>query len=190
LGQAAVIAGHSQPDHNSPTRRGVFISETFLCQTPPPPPDGVVTILPPDPTKTTRQELDLHRTSPSCAGCHALFDPLGFGLENFDSIGKYHATEDGLPIDATGTLDGVAYDGAAQMGAAFRQSARAMSCMMSNFYRSANGVKDATADAAQIEALTQTLVAKGYVWRDLVAEFVASDAFRSAPAAAVTGGTQ
>ncbi len=185
LGQAGVLAGHSQPDHNSPTRRGVFISGTFLCVTPPPPPDGVITTLAPDPTKTERQRLDAHRTSDSCKGCHALFDPLGFGLEHFDSIGQYRATEHGLPIDATGTLDGIAFDGAAEMGAAFRQSPTALRCMMNNFYRSANGIENASLDAAQIDALGETLAAKGYVWRDLVAEFVASDAFRSAPAVPV-----
>jgi hypothetical protein len=95
-----------------------------------------------------------------------------------------------LTIDATGTLDEIAFDGAAQLGTAFRQSSRAMTCMMSNFYRSSNGVLDASADSAQIDALTQTLASKGYVWRDLVAEFVASDAFRSAPAAVVTAGNQ
>ncbi len=189
LGQAAVVAGHSQPDHNSPTRRGVFISGTFLCLTPPPPPDGIITMLKDDPTLTARQKMEQHRTNASCASCHSLFDPLGFGLEHFDSIGKYRANEGGLTIDATGTLDGVPFDGAAQLGAAFRQSARAMSCMMSNFYRNANGIVDASADSAQIDALSKTLASKGYVWRDLVAEFVASDAFRSAPAA-VTAGNQ
>jgi hypothetical protein len=191
LGQAAVLAGHSQADHNSPTRRGVFISDAFLCTMPPPPPDGVVTVLPPDPTKTTRQRLDAHRTSESCRVCHELFDPLGFGLEHFDSIGQYRATEEGMTIDATGTLDGVAYDGAAQMGAAFRQSARAMACMMGNFYRSSNGLKNVPeAEAAQIDALTQTLASKNYVWRDLVAEFVVSDAFRSALPPPATAGNQ
>jgi len=186
LGQAAVIAGHSQPNRNSPTRRGVFLLETFLCTTPQPPPDGVNTKLTPDPTKTERQVLELHRTGASCKACHGLFDPLGFGLEHFDSIGQYRATEGGLTIDSTGTLDGAAFDGAAQLGAAFRQSPRAMTCMMSSFYRNANGVEESTADSAQVDALTQTLSSKGYVWRDLVAEFVASDAFRSAPAVAVT----
>ncbi len=190
LGQAAVIAGHSQPDHSSPTRRGVFISETFLCLTPPPPPGDVVTTLPPDLTKTARQNLDLHRTKDSCKGCHALFDPMGFGMEHLDSIGQYRATEHNLPIDATGTLDGVAFDGAAQLGAAMRQSQRAMTCMMSNFYRSANGRKDASTDSVQIDALSQTLASKAFVWRDLVAEFVASEAFRSAPPAPVLVGSQ
>ncbi|HEY5376285.1 MAG TPA: DUF1588 domain-containing protein [Polyangiaceae bacterium] len=184
LGQAAVIAGHSQPDHNSPTRRGVFLLETFLCQTPPNPPAGVITTLPTTDTMTTRQKMEQHRASPSCAACHALFDPLGFGLEHFDSIGQYRAMEGTLTIDATGTLDGIAFDGTSQMGAAFRQSSRAMTCMMNSFYRNANGVPDATADSKQIDALTQDLTAKGYVWRDLITDFIASDAFRSAPATA------
>ena len=190
LGQAAVLAGHSQPDHNSPTRRGVFISGTFMCREPKPPPPGVLTDLPKDPTMTTRQKLDVHRTDPSCKSCHALFDPLGFGLEHFDSIGKYRATEDGLTIDATGKLDGVAFDGAAQLGAAFRQNEDAMTCMMSNFYRHANGVADAESDFEQIDALAKKLATTNYVWRDFVAEFVVSDAFRSAPAAVVTAGNQ
>jgi hypothetical protein len=188
FGQAGVLAGHSQPDRTSPTRRGVFLLETFLCTTPPPPPGGVNTNLPVDPTQTRRAQLEAHRKNPACASCHALFDPLGLGLEHLDAIGQYRATENGIAIDATGTLDGVAFDGAVQLGAAFRQSSRAMTCMMSNYYRSANGRADAAPDAAQVDKLTQTLTAKNYVWRDLVAEFIASDAFRSAPAVAVTSG--
>lgn len=191
LGQAGVIAGHSQPDHNSPTRRGVFISENFLCQMPPPPPDGVVTSLPTDdPNLTTRQKLEQFTSSEPCRGCHADFDPLGFALEHFDPIGQYRATEGGLTIDATGALDGVAFDGELQLAAALRQNPRALACMMSNFYRDANGRTDATADAAQIDSLGQTLSSKGYVWRELVAEFVTSDAFRSAPVALDTLGDQ
>jgi hypothetical protein len=187
LGQAAVLAGHSQPDHNSPTRRGVFLLETFLCTTPNSPPAGVITILPDDPSMTSRQKMEQHRTSASCRSCHALFDPLGFGLEHFDSIGKYRATEGTLPIDATGTLDGTPFDGEAQLGAALRQDPKAMTCMMNNFYRNANGVLDASTDSDQIDALAKALDSKHYVWRDFIADFVASDAFRSAPAAVPAG---
>ena len=183
-----MLAGHSQSDHNSPTRRGVFLLETFLCTMPPSPPAGVNTMLVNDPTITRRAQLEEHRKNPSCAACHGLFDPLGFGLEKLDAIGQYRTMENGHPIDATGTLDGVAYDGAAQLGAAFRQNPKAMACMMSNFYRSATGRVDATADSALVDGLGQTLASKGYVWRDLVAEFVVSDAFRSAPRAPVTAG--
>jgi len=190
FGQAAVLAGHSQSDHNSPTRRGVFISSSFLCKKPPDPPPGVPTTLPLDPTKTERQRLDAHRTSDQCKACHALFDPLGFALEHFDSIGQYRSMENGHPIDATGTLDGVAFDGAAQMGTVLRGNARALNCLVDNFYRASNGVVDASVDAAQIEALGQTLASKGYVWRDFILDFVVSDAFRSAPVPAVTAGNQ
>jgi hypothetical protein len=184
LGQAAVVAAHSQPNHNSPTHRGVFILQNLLCQTPPPPPDGVVTTLPTDdPNLTTRQKLERVTSSAPCAECHALFDPLGFGLEHLDSIGQYRGTEGGLTIDASGALDGVAFDGAVELAATLRQNPRVVACLMSNFYRDANGRVDATADSAQIDSLEQTLSSKGYVWRDLVAEFVTSDAFRSAPVA-------
>lgn len=191
LGQAGVIAGHSQRDRNSATRRGLFILQNFLCQAPPEPPAGV-SITPPatdDPTLTSRQKMQQAVAPASCAACHVWFDSLGYALEHFDSIGQYRATEGGLPIDATGTLDDVAFDGEAQLGSVLRQNARVMACLVSNFYRDANGRIDAETDSAQIDALGQILTAKGYVWRDLVAEFVASDAFRSAPVASAGEGS-
>ena len=131
----------------------------------------------------------MHRTEPACASCHTIFDPLGFGLERLDAIGRYRTTEADPPkmIDATGSLDGVAYNGAVEMGAAFAKNPRVLTCLINNFYRNANGVEEYAADSAQITALSQTLATKAYVWRDFVAEFVVSDAFRSAPAAATAG---
>jgi hypothetical protein len=183
LGQASVIAGQSQENRTSPTRRGVFILSNLLCSTPPPPPPGVNTAVVLDPTTTARAQMIAHRATPSCNACHGLFDPMGFALEHFDPIGQYRATEHGLTIDATGTVDSINFDGAAALGAALRQDPRAMSCMMSSFYRDANASVEATAaDAAQIATLVQTLATDTYVWRNLVADFVVSDAFRSAPA--------
>jgi hypothetical protein len=183
LGQASVIAGQSQENRTSPTRRGVFILSNLLCSTPPPPPAGVNTAVVLDPTTTARQQMIAHRVNPSCNVCHGLFDPMGFALEHFDPIGQYRATEHGLTIDATGTVDTINFDGGDQLGAALRQDPRALSCMMSSFYRDANASLDAAkADAAQIDTLVKTLATDSYVWRNLVADFVASDAFRSAPA--------
>lgn len=188
LGQAAVVAGHSPPDRNSPTQRGIFILNRLLCETPLPPPDGVTTLEPYDPALTARERMELETKNEPCAKCHAAFDPLGFALEHLNSIGQYVSMDNNRPIDATGELDGVAFDGVAGLGAALRNNSRAMTCLMSNFYRSANGRADATADSARIDELSRALSSKGYVWRDLVAEFVTSDAFRSAPAIpAVTG---
>jgi len=189
LGQAAVIAGQSQTNRTSPTRRGLFILESLLCTTPPSPPAGVKLDIIPDPKVTARQQLEAHRTMASCASCHALFDPLGLAMEHFDPIGQYRATENGLTIDASGTVDGVKFDGEAQLGSVLRQNAGAMTCMMRNFYRSVNGRVEDEADATQVDSLVQTLATRSYVWRNLLADFVASDAFRSAPALPVMTGS-
>jgi hypothetical protein len=83
-------------------------------QPPPPPPD--VPQLPDTPhgaaAKTVRERLALHRSKEVCAGCHNKIDPLGFGLENFTVTGKWRDTEEGVPIDASGTLpDGTGFAG-------------------------------------------------------------------------------
>jgi len=187
LGQAGLIAAQSQSDRTSPTRRGIFILESLLCTIPQPPPQGVNTSITVDPTLTTRQQLEMHRSNLQCASCHALFDPLGLALEHFDPIGKYRDTENGLAIDATGSALGKSFDGEAQLGAVLRQDPRVLACLLRNFYRNANGRAEDDKDPDQIESLVQSLAAHNYVWSDLVADFVASDAFRSAPALPVTG---
>ena len=108
---------------------------------------------------------------------------MGLALEHFDSIGRYRETEDGLTIDATGTLeDGTPFDGAAGLGTALRGSAQVNECMLRNFYRHANGRDDDLLDQPQVDGMMATLSTRGYVFRDLVADFAVSDAFRSAPA--------
>jgi hypothetical protein len=182
LGQAAVLAGQSQSDRTSPTRRGVFILQSLLCTTPPSPPAGVNTIIPPDPTLSTRQKLEAHRASASCAGCHSAFDPLGLALEHFDPIGQYRAMEGTFAIDATGSMGGMSFDGEAQLASVLRQNESVLTCLMRNFYRDANGRAEDDQDPDQIAGMLQSLSSHGYVWSNLVADFVASDAFRSAPA--------
>ena len=188
MGQAGILAAHSKPDHSSPTARGLFMMQAFLCITPEPPPGGVSTELVIDPTLTTRQKLELHRDNDLCAGCHSIFDPLGMALEHFDSIGRYRETEDGLAIDASGSLeDGVvSFNGAAELGTALRGSAPVNECLLRNFYRNVNGRDDDLHDQPQVDGMMSTLSSRGYVFRDLVADFVISDAFRSAPALPIT----
>src|SRR5205823_5434138 len=65
---------------------------------------------------TLRQRLEKHRANPECAACHARIDPLGFGLENFDSIGRWRDTEAGESVDAAGTLvSGESFRGPAEL---------------------------------------------------------------------------
>jgi hypothetical protein len=188
MGQAGMLAAHSKPDHSSPTARGVFMLFSFFCTTPPPPPEGVITELVIDPTKSTRERLEDHRAMPLCAGCHALFDPLGMALEHFDSVGRYRDTENGHAINPSGTLfDGTMFAGSAELGAALRSSEAVTECLLRNFYRNVNGRDDDAYARSQIEGMAASLSSRGYVFRDMVADFVVSDAFRSAPRVPITG---
>jgi hypothetical protein len=188
MGQAGMLFAHGKPDHSSPTIRGLYMMQAFFCTEPEPPPGDVDTTLPNDPTLTTREKLELHRTNPSCAGCHALFDPMGMALEHFDAIGNYREMESGKPVNATGTLeDGTPFDGAVGLGAALRGSTPAMECLLRHFYRGVNGRAEDLQDLPQVTAMMAKLAERNYVFRDMVADFIVSDAFRSAPALPITG---
>ena len=106
---AAILAYTSYPQRTSPVLRGKWLLEQLLG-TPPPPPPPNVGQLPEDKkaakATTLRQRLEAHRNKPVCAGCHARLDPPGFALENFDVIGKWRDSDNGKPIDATGTMTG------------------------------------------------------------------------------------
>lgn len=110
LGMGSILTATSLPLRTSPVHRGVWILDAMLGDpAPPPPPDAGE--LPADDTKadglTFRQQLDIHRKAKQCAGCHARIDPLGFGLENFDAIGRWRSTDaNGKPIDSSATLPG------------------------------------------------------------------------------------
>jgi hypothetical protein len=183
LSQAGVLAAHSRPNFTSPTARGLFVLQAFFCTMPdPPPPDVMIDLTIPDPTWTTRQKVEQIRVEPTCAMCHVRFDPIGLALEHFDAIGQYRETENGRPIDATGAFeDGTEFDGALGLGKALHDSGRVTECLLRNFYRSVNGRDDDVHDPLQIEGMMTSLKSRGYVFRDLVADFVVSDAFRSAP---------
>lgn len=104
---AGPLTVSSYPNRTSPVIRGKWVLETILGATPPTPPPNVEPLSEkPEDTagKTLRQRLELHRQNPTCAACHAALDPIGFGLENFDAIGRYREKDNGLPIDASGEL--------------------------------------------------------------------------------------
>ncbi len=107
LGMAAVHAVSSYPFRTSPVLRGKWILESLLGSKVPPPPPGVITLsenAPDAETQTLRQRLEKHRLNPECASCHDRMDPLGFGLENFDVLGRWRTQDNGQPVDVAGTL--------------------------------------------------------------------------------------
>lgn len=105
LGKGSILTATSYANRTSPVLRGKWILENILGTPPPPPPADVPELK--EATRdgkpiTMRQRMEEHRVNPACASCHARMDPLGFALENFDAIGRWRATEAGLPIDASG----------------------------------------------------------------------------------------
>ena len=108
LAQGALLSTTSYPDRTSPVLRGKFLlNNVFGLQTPPPPPGVDTNLAPVKPggaPPTIRERLAAHRTNPTCASCHAVIDPLGFALENFDVIGGWRTVDEaGKPVDAAGT---------------------------------------------------------------------------------------
>ncbi|MEZ0267920.1 MAG: DUF1592 domain-containing protein, partial [Phycisphaerae bacterium] len=111
LTMPGVLATTSFPDRTSPVNRGVWVLEQVLGEHVPPPPANVPALDKQDQKKianmTLRQRTEMHVANPACASCHKVLDPIGFGLENFDAIGRWRDKDDsGGPIDAAGQLPG------------------------------------------------------------------------------------
>ena len=111
LGMPGILASTSFPNRTSPVKRGVWVLEQVLGEHVPPPPPNVPPLEKQDKQAvenlTLRQRTELHRTNAVCANCHKILDPIGFGLENFDAIGRWRNQDDtGGAIDAAGELPG------------------------------------------------------------------------------------
>lgn len=111
LGMPGILAVTSFPNRTSPVKRGVWVLEQVLGEQVPPPPPNVTALDKQDQQTiehlTLRQRTELHRKDPTCANCHKVLDPIGFGLENFDAIGQWRNQDDaGGSIDAAGELPG------------------------------------------------------------------------------------
>ncbi len=102
----AVLMNTSYPRRTSPVLRGRWILEEVLGGKVPPPPPGVPALEAAEASAaaTLRERLEIHRRDPTCASCHNRMDPLGFGLENFDALGRWRTEDQGQPIDAEGRL--------------------------------------------------------------------------------------
>ena len=116
LTQASVLTLTSNPTRTSPVKRGKWVLENLLGAPPPPPPPGVPELAENGEqlTGTMRQRLEQHRASSACSVCHNQIDPLGFGLENYDAIGRWRDHDGDGKIDASGVLpDGRSFEGPA-----------------------------------------------------------------------------
>ncbi len=105
LTHGSILASQATPQTSSPVRRGKLVRERLLCQPLPPPPPGLNVQLPPvDPQASNRVRFQDHSKDPACSSCHKLMDPIGFGFEQFDGVGRFQPTHGGQPVDASGEV--------------------------------------------------------------------------------------
>jgi hypothetical protein len=185
LGQGAFLALFSHEGRSSPTLRGRAIREVLLCQPVPNPPANVDfsgfndtsnAVL-----KTARQRLSRHATDPVCASCHKITDPLGLPLERFDGEGAFRPAENGAAIDATGTFEGHAFDGAAALGYLLAQSKTPAECVAKRVAEYATGLTEDQMPKGWLPALDKRFEAVGYKFPALVEQVALSPEFLTAP---------
>ena len=178
FGHASFLALTSKPGDTSPTERGIFIREHFLCQTVPPPPPGLNAMLPlltDEKPMTNRQRLAVHLKDAACAGCHSLVDPIGLGFERFDAIGKHREkqkivlhptfdetktkrktkpTEYVLDLDTSGMVRGIAgsdFQSPRELAERLAAEPVCQKCVVKQFFRYANGRMETPEDQPFLE---------------------------------------
>jgi hypothetical protein len=188
LGKAAVLSVTSYSTRTAPTIRGKWLLENILAAPPPSPPPNVPAL---EETgqdgkpRSVREMLELHRTDPVCASCHARMDPLGLSLENFDAVGQWRTTDAGAPINASGVLlDGTKVDGPAALRHALvaqkEQFVRAVAGKMLT-YAIGRGLE--YYDEPAIRGVVRAAAADNYRWSSTILALVKSAPFRMRRAA-------
>lgn len=184
LTQGAVLRVTSFSERTSPVVRGAWILARLLNSPPPPPPanltipaleeaDGSAAT-----PSTTREKLELHRADPTCAGCHAVMDPLGFGLDHYDGIGAWRTAENGVPINARGTLtNGTSIDGAIELSAALKADPRTSRSITSFLLSYSLGRVTGPDDSCRVAALETSFASSGHRMQTLLSQVASSDAF-------------
>ncbi|MDE3195559.1 MAG: DUF1592 domain-containing protein, partial [Acidobacteriota bacterium] len=192
LGQGLFLALTAKPDETSPTARGLFVREQFLCQHVPDPPPGVNTNLPPvtaDNPQTNRDRMTAHATNPTCAGCHRLVDPIGFGFEKFDATGarrekleltfKTPSTKGkngsvkkiDLDLNTTGNIAGLPnaqFSSPKDMGEILAKSPVCQECMVKQYFRYAAGRLEGPADRPAIKEALARFQTSQFHFKELI----------------------
>jgi hypothetical protein len=180
LRQGALLTALSNPTRTSPVRRGKWVLGHLLCSEPPPPPPGVEGISEMEvEAQSLKEILAVHREDPVCAACHDAMDPIGLGLENFDGIGAWRASDVGGPIDASGVLPGeLEFEDGEGMIDLVAKDDRLPKCMTQQLTTYALGRGLELGDFAFIEDITTEFVARGHRFEELAVMIAQSKPFR------------
>ncbi len=200
LGQAVFLALTSKPTDTSPTARGLFVREQFLCQEVPQPPPGVSTNLPnltKEKPQTNRERLAIHLNNESCSSCHSLIDPIGFGFEKFDAIGQHReklkltftgdrhdkeqkAVTVELPLATDGNVAGIRdsnFSSPRGLGKILAGSDRCQECVVKQLFRYASGRKETASDRPIIQRSYEAFRDSKFRFQELMVALVKSIEF-------------
>lgn len=184
LALGAWLTAQSEPEHTSPIRRGRWFLEQLACIPIAPPPADVVAVLPPDPTLTVRERLVRHRANPACAGCHNLLDPAGLSLEVYDGIGAYRSTENGKPIDGSGTLlGGKPFANVRELAQLMEQDATLTACVTQKLFIYGLGRQLQPPDEPFLASIVQAARNGEGTLPELIAAIAVDPSFRAPPSA-------
>jgi hypothetical protein len=192
LGHGSILSVTSYPDRTSPVIRGKWILENLLGTPPPTPPPDVPGLVETDGAGvelTMRERLSRHRADPACASCHALMDPLGFALENFNAVGQWRTVGDaGEAIDAAGAMpDGAALEGVEGLKQALESSDLFLTTMTEKLLTYALGRGVEHYDMPTVRAIVRDAALHDYRFSVFVLGIVESPAFTMRRAADVAG---
>jgi len=210
LGQPMFLTLTGKPMDTSPTDRGLYVREHFLCQNVPSPPPGVSTTLPPvtdAKPMTNRELLSMHVTNPSCASCHRLIDPIGYGFEQYDTLGRFREkhfltvfptrdellskrktepTKYELPLDPSGEVRGIAVRGGVsharfsnpkELGVILASEPTCQKCIVRQVFRYALGRPETGADTETIERVFDDFRDSRFRFQELIIALVRSEPF-------------
>lgn len=182
LTSVGLLTAHTLSDTSAPIIRGKFIRERLLCTELAEPPPGLVVEAPaPKPGSTVRELLEKHAVDPSCAACHDLMDPIGFGYANFDGLGRWRTMEEGKSIDNSGRLavtdvDGE-FRGPVQLAEKLAASKQVRECVMTTMLSYVQG-PGVAGDACLTTRLRKSFDDSRHDLRALILAIAQSDGFQ------------
>ena len=193
LGKGAFLMGQSYPTRTAPVLRGKWVLSDILDSPPAPPPPGVKMNLQSQEVgskaRTLREEMAMHRSSPSCFACHGVLDPLGLAFQNFDAVGRWQTMDryTHAPIDATSTLPG-GYKVDGPLGVrnfVLRDPSRFVTALTDKLMTYALGRTLDYRDMPQVRRIVETSAKDDYRFASIVEGIVTSPEFlmRTAPPA-------
>lgn len=186
LTQGGVLAGSIHSNMTNPVVRGAFIVKRLMCKhIPLPTGDTLLEVKPPDPDsgKTNRERYAAHAEDPTCRTCHQFMDPVGLAFENFDPVGLWRDTENGVVIDASGTLPGTGTptEGPVDLVRKIAEAEDTHACFASKWANFAYGRTLSDGDSCLKEALSENFGESGFDIKKLLVALTQTEAFLYLP---------